>query len=457
MQVFNSDIPFLTQAFYAAIYVLFTYIFVRLFLYVFEAKLERRFRMQTTKIGRLVAFAVILAMLTISAFVPDNQYEWVWFVAQAAVFLIYLIVFCKGTILHKFFWLFITLVFYSVSQLAASLFATMMLKAQLIPLDIEYRPLVAALFAVVMFGAICTLLARQKNHTTEMSPIAILIVSFVPALSCYLLFNWSHNGILVPEVEQLVLSEFEAMMELTAVLSVALINLVVFILYDYMLTKAEESFEQKSLLEQAEISKVHYDELQSLYRETRTWRHDYGNHLQAIDRYARSENLEALNEYISELLGSLDKINFRVSSGNELLDAIVSAKLSHADALGIAAQVKIDTDMSDLPLSAVDCTSLIGNLLDNAIEACQRISDKSEKPEIVLSISRSKKQLTIYEKNSTNGDVRLDEEGKFITSKSKGDHGIGTRQIKAIIEKYRGHVDNTVEEKTFETFITLPM
>lgn len=443
------------------VYFVFNYVVVlayaRVFLYVFEAKLEKRFRSKAIRLGHFAVYGTLLAVLLLNAILPAEGLSWTLLAAEALVLIVYLLVCLRGSVLHKVFWLFILIVFYVVSHVAAGLIFQALLYSPERPFSLDVENTLISTIAWVFFFLICVLLAKQKRHHVEMSPFAILLLSIIPISSCYLLWLWSNQGFLVYDhAMRLTLSDSTIFLELTAVLLVALMNLIVFVLYDYMLTKAEQTFEQESLVQQAETNKVHYEELKSLYKETRIWRHDYGNHLQAIEAYVSAGNNKDLTSYIKELKGSLDKINYRTRSGSELLDAILSAKISHAEAQGIVFDVDIKTDVSDLPLSDVDGTSLIGNLVDNAIEGCERIDQEGAEKRITLRIGRTKKQLTISLKNTTKGIVRSTG-GMFSSSKLTGDHGIGTRQVNAIIKQYGGHIEHEISEGIFEVFITLPV
>lgn len=458
MQALSESVTLATQVVYLAAEVLLAAAFIGLFMYVFHQKLGWRFRFSATRIGRIAVY-VLLMFLWVQWNVGTGwDTNWPWLIALTAVFLAFLLVFCRGRVLHKVFWLFILQVFYLVSRVAGTLVSVLMYATPQFPIEVMYQPLVTEAAALVVFGLVCLLLGKQKKRSTEMSTSAILIAASIPVLSCFVIYVWSTYGSLLLGVSQVTgPDDPQLLYSLAAVLAIAVINLVVFILYDYMLTRAEKDFDQQAQLQQAQLSQAHYNELRSLYRETRTWRHDYSNHLATLEGLATAGKSDELMLYLGELKGSLSKITMRVHTGSELVDVILSTKLATAEQLGIAVDMDISVNMGEVELSVVDATSLVGNLLDNAIEACEKVIEEGGQGAIRLNLSRNKDQLSLYLCNSTIGDIQVDDKGNLLTSKKSGDHGIGTKQVKSLVKKYKGHVNYHTENGQFETFVTLSL
>lgn len=456
MQIDNDTLLALVQIGLTVTEVVIGFIFVRLFLYLFEVKLETRFRKRITLLGRGITYVALMSFLLISLFIGGVQDRFWWLLAGTVALFLYSLIFCEGKILNKVFWLFIAIVFFAASQLAGDILTLLITEKE--HGFTQYEGVMNALFSLALFGLFIFLLGSQKKRELEMSSFAIFILSIIPMFSCYILYVWFYLDAWDAHAQTLTEpNELLRILELTTVLSIAAINIVTFILYDYMLNRSRKLFEQQGLLQQAELTQIHNEELQSLYRETRAWRHDYGNHLQAIEAFARDDQNEALQKYVGELKGSLDKINSRINSGNELVDAILNTKMSYAEEKNIAFEVDINASVGDIPLTLLDSTSLVGNLVDNAIEACQRISDPLLERRIVLSISRTKDQLIIYIENTTENSPVINGKDEFVSSKKEGDHGIGTKQINEVVKKYGGQIDRVIEKNSFETLITLPL
>ena len=121
---------------------------------------------------------------------------------------------------------------------------------------------------------------------------------------------------------------------------------------------------------QEEQARRHLDEVRSIHSEMRGYKHDFHHHLQALKGQLEAGEVERAIAYITELDRSLQSVDTLLKTGNVTVDAILSAKLAQARADGIA--VTVDVNLPDrLTFSDLELSIVIGNLLDNAIEACR--------------------------------------------------------------------------------------
>lgn len=205
---------------------------------------------------------------------------------------------------------------------------------------------------------------------------------------------------------------------------------------------------------QSDLMDRHYHEVENMYRQMRGWRHDYKNHIAAMKIHLQNGELALLQNYLDELNRDLAAVDTLVKTGNIMVDAILNSKLS----LARANDIRIDDATAhvppEIPVSDTDICVIIGNLLDNAIEACCRM-EQPEQRFIRVYIGRQKGQLYISVTNSTGGVLRR--EGKtYLSSKDSG-HGFGLWRIDRICEKYGGFVNRQDETDVFATEILLPL
>ena len=209
---------------------------------------------------------------------------------------------------------------------------------------------------------------------------------------------------------------------------------------------------------QDSVLKKQRDEVQNIYQTMRAWRHDYHNHIQSIKAMLAMKKFEELDAYLGTLEQDLDSIDIAIRTGNVSLDAILSSKVSIARKNNI--EVNCTAKVPDqLKISDVHLCAIVGNLLDNAIEACEKI--KSEEgnhfPQkfIRIYIGMFKQQLYISVSNSTNAKHRR-RLNELVTSKL-GEHGFGLRRIDKIAEQYDGFVNRKNEPGIFATEVMLPV
>lgn len=223
---------------------------------------------------------------------------------------------------------------------------------------------------------------------------------------------------------------------------------IVFLLYRKMFFK---SYEQQMQEYQNKIFDRQVQEVENMYTTMRGWRHDYHNHLQNLKAKLKQQEVKESLQYLDELEKELDEIRQLVESGNTNMDAILNSKLSLAFHKKININVKAKVP-SQLPINDTDICALLGNLVDNAVEACEQVENN---PYIRLYIGQYKGQLYISCTNATKELVRkLD--AQYISEK-RGNHGHGLKRMNKIVEKYGGLINRKNEPGVFITEILLPM
>jgi len=210
---------------------------------------------------------------------------------------------------------------------------------------------------------------------------------------------------------------------------------------------------------QNELMSKHYDEVENIYKQMRGWKHDYHNHLQAIKAYIASDKIAELLVFCDKIEQDLQTVDTVVKTGNVMLDAILNSKLSLANQRKIEVNAKAAVP-EKLQITDVDLCVLIGNLLDNAMEACVKTQDIAEwefdRPFIRVYIGMKGYNLYICVTNSVYGAVKKSG-SRFISTKDKPNHGFGLARIDKVCEKYGGYCKRNNEPGVFSTEILLPV
>lgn len=202
---------------------------------------------------------------------------------------------------------------------------------------------------------------------------------------------------------------------------------------------------------QSELIEKQVREIQNMYRQIRGWRHDYRNHIQNMKIQLAKENYDGLSGYLSDLADDLDTVDTVVKTGNIMADAILNSKLGVAGKLHVQMNVKANVP-EKLPMSDVELCSMLGNMLDNAVESLARLPE--EKRFLRVYIGRLKGQFYLSVQNAA-GELRR-EKGIYRSTK-EGEHGYGLFRIDRIVKKYGGYVNRQHEEGIFATEILVPL
>jgi len=191
-------------------------------------------------------------------------------------------------------------------------------------------------------------------------------------------------------------------------------------------------------------------EIKNLHDKTRLLKHDMKNHIMVITSYLNENRIEDAKKYISEILDDLNKMYTYIHVGNTLLSYIINGKFQEASNCGVAVKAEIK-NLSFERIDSVDFSSLLNNLLDNAIEG----AEKSSKKKMVVNILEKKGWNSIYVANTIDKSV-LENNPDFVTTKEGEGHGFGMKQIRRITEKYQGLIDIYEENGYFCISVIFP-
>ena len=201
---------------------------------------------------------------------------------------------------------------------------------------------------------------------------------------------------------------------------------------------------------QTEQSEKHLNEVRSIHKEMRGYKHDFHHHLQALKGQLEAGEVDRALAYIEQLDNQLMNVDTLLKTGNVSLDAILSAKIAQAKAENIAVTVKANVP-DQLTISDLELSIIIGNLLDNAIEACRTVTG-----ERFIRIFISMKGTMLYFSMLNAAGAKKKKTGSLFATHKDGVHGFGLRRAEAILEEHGGWVKYNSEDGAFTTEILIP-
>lgn len=240
------------------------------------------------------------------------------------------------------------------------------------------------------------------------------------------------------------LSETTSLMLLLT--EIGLIALNIICLYIMIsLNQSNRTAEELKLKEQQLKHDIQYAEtVRSQYQEIRQIRHDIKQHLDAVSGLQLEGKIEAAQKYISNISSGLERIEMFMDVGSDFVNAILNSKLSIAKSKGIEVLCNSSSEVGGI--SEYDLCNLIGNMLDNAIEAAEKPGDNAV---VEVSIRSDKYKLMITVANSILQPVLNSNSNLKTTKKETELHGFGVKSIKTIAERYGGSADFYEEDLTF--------
>lgn len=188
----------------------------------------------------------------------------------------------------------------------------------------------------------------------------------------------------------------------------------------------------------------------NMYKQMLGWRHDFRNHINVILGKLQYKDKEDAISYIYEMSNDIYRLEQNIYTDNVVINSILLSKKKESEEHNIKISLDLNIDY-DIKVSDIDMCIILGNLLDNSIEACSNIEGDRF---IDLKIVSQTNRLIIKISNNTNGNLN-EVDGKFFTTKKNGIHGLGLMQIDEIVKKYNGYINRKHEGNIFTTYINI--
>lgn len=180
--------------------------------------------------------------------------------------------------------------------------------------------------------------------------------------------------------------------------------------------------------------------------------HDIKHHLLILREYVKEGSLDSIERYLDEIENEYRDVPRKVWTGNGFLDFILNQKKSRAESKGII----FDIDSEIIPawgFSDSEISVVFGNLLDNAIEACERIEDRERRIQVRM---KKRGDITAVRICNSMAEPPVWMNGKAVSRKQEpGLHGYGLKSVKRVIEKRGGCFDCCADEKEFRVDISV--
>ena len=223
--------------------------------------------------------------------------------------------------------------------------------------------------------------------------------------------------------------------------------LVVIVMFQNWKEMQEEQRGQELVLNQISDMKKHIEEVEKLYRDIRSMRHDMGNHIQTLEHLVAHNNMDDAAEYLEHLKNEWDKVSPEIKTGSPVIDVILMEKLRQAK----ERQIRFLSDFhypQNTKLNAFDLSVIMNNALNNCME-----NVSGDDPYISISSFRKNSIFMITIKNSFGGQLNIGDSDLPETTKSGREHGMGLNNIRRVARMYMG--DISLEQGNEEVILSI--
>lgn len=211
----------------------------------------------------------------------------------------------------------------------------------------------------------------------------------------------------------------------------------------------EEQRGQELVLNQISDMKKHIEEVEKLYRDIRSMRHDMGNHIQTLEHLVAHNNMDDAAEYLEHLKNEWDEVSPEIKTGSPVIDVILMEKLREAK----ERQIRFLSDFhypQNTKLNAFDLSVIMNNALNNCME-----NVSGDDPYISIYSFRKNSIFMITIKNSFVGHLNFGDSDLPETTKSGREHGMGLNNIRRVARMYMG--DISLEQGNEEVILSIMM
>lgn len=304
------------------------------------------------------------------------------------------------------------------------------------------RFLTVIITKVIYLINISIIISFKRKYTLMLHSIEYVVISVTLIISC----------VLVTFVRNIVYrSEKNYNAFLVIILCVILINV---LQYYTMVYISKKNISEKNMLVMQKYIEMQADSIYNLeqkYDETAKIRHDIKNYILCALDMAEHDEISDLVNYLKELSGyKIDNINSYIKTKRKVLGAVINSKIGIAKQKGFEMQCIILNELDNIV--DIDAGIMLANLLDNAIEACEKNKNHSE---IMLKIWDEAGYYCIEVSNTVEQDVLVTNYDLNTNKTNKSLHGIGLKSVNDIVSKYKGIINFTQKSNKFYAYVSL--
>lgn len=406
----------------------------------FHAKTEI-FRSRVWELGLA---GIVIVLNTIANLQNNSQLN---FIVSCGLFLIVALVFVQGNILLRLFhWLIVIVV-----CMSAEMVFFFLLKVSVnLPTNEIYKNhfvMISSIIAIKLIEFVILTIIKQ------ISKIQVRKIS-LKIFSAFIIIPLATTGLmaLIPYIR--VGGDELTSRDVVVIIILLCGNIILF----YIFTKYSQLQEQKMLLE---ISQTKYDERknwhdkqESIEKGYKEKIHDIKYYLKQIGIYLQEGKDDKIQEVLDSLQIGIHKEEEKIICANHFLNILLGDFKRGAEKEKVSTEMFVEGGFKVEFVQEIDITSLLGNLLDNALEAAKKC--KKGKIWVYLYMQNDGEFVVFRIKNTYNGTIIQNGEQFMTTKEEKSFHGIGLRNVNRIVETYSGDIYRNFDGKIFETMIVLP-
>lgn len=308
------------------------------------------------------------------------------------------------------------------------------------------------------------LLNFEMPYLIELAAV-LLLSMFIRRRSEHIAFRYWMLLLAVPAIAIVTLTVFQFALEsipdnrevhtyiYISAAGLLFITVLVFALFSKLQNQLTISRDNREMKMQLELQRQSAEKMENAYNHTRALRHDLKNHLRALSGMLQSGNTDDALAYMQTMQSDLEDATYFAVTGNTAVDAILNEKLLTAQRQETNLRFDAVT-LKNTKAKPMDLCIILSNALDNALEACRKLSDVQSRT-VSLKIREESDFLLISVQNPVAKPPKKLGNSFLSDKKDRENHGIGLRSIRSTAEKYNGEVLAECKNNVFTLLVRL--
>lgn len=309
--------------------------------------------------------------------------------------------------------------------------------------DLQYYSLLLSKLIIFVITVIVTLIIKKNTQIVKFKDYLCFIITPLISIATIITISFEFDT-----------GEPNATVGICfAAAGLMIINIIVYYLLENIIDATEIREKQARMEQQFAFQEQKYEQASQSFRSISSVIHDTNKHLVYLNECVERHEFDEAKRYIGTAIEHIDKSYKRINTGFLPIDALVSNSLNIAEANNITFKSDIKIEKERICIERYDLCVALGNLLDNAVEACKKVSNPDDRI-ISVSIVTGDNSMVIHIENSAERmkgiDFKTDKKDKLL-------HGYGISNVKAISEKYGGVFTIERRESSCEATLIFPI
>lgn len=288
----------------------------------------------------------------------------------------------------------------------------------------------------------------SHNSFEKMKISDVMLYSIVPISTIGIMVALAYLNIIFDS------SRFVHILLLSSIMLVIMGNLLIFYVFDRYSVSMEKLRQQEIVITKLEMEEKRYEQIENVNQEHAKFLHDIRHYMKAIGELAASNSNKQIVNILSDLQVKVSEAETEMLCRNAVLNAILNEKKKEAEKRDIYIKIKIEPEFMVERIENIDLIAIMGNLLDNALEAASKCAEGFIK---VYMFSQNEQNFSIIKIVNNYVEEISKKNNVIITNKTDTiSHGFGIQNVNEAAKKYGGYLESIYEDGIFTSIVILP-